>query len=159
MLALYTQYFPLTPMCVSTVYSVLSRALWKKSQAYYSGGIRTHDLCSSLLSNVIYPMFFRTPRVGSRQTRDPVGPVDEEAESIWKQMEEITEESTQAKRKVNAETKTAVKRKAPPETWGVRLMTILNTGLILLSHLRARYYFLSKWKFVLEKFKRSPYIW
>ena len=32
MLALYTQYFP---------------SLWKKSQAYYSGGIRTHNLCNS----------------------------------------------------------------------------------------------------------------
>ena len=31
----------------STVYSVLSRVLWKKSQAFYSGGIRTHDLCNS----------------------------------------------------------------------------------------------------------------
>ena len=35
-------------MCVSTEYSVLSRVLWKKiSQAYYSGGIRTHDPCNS----------------------------------------------------------------------------------------------------------------
>ena len=31
--ALYTQYFP--------------RVLWKKSQAFYSGGIRTHDPCNS----------------------------------------------------------------------------------------------------------------
>ncbi len=46
----------------------------------------------------------------------PVGPVDEEAEKIWKQMEEITEESTRAKSKVIPETKTAVKRKAAPET-------------------------------------------
>ena len=34
-------------MRVSTVYSVLSRALCKKLQTYYSDGIRTHDLCNS----------------------------------------------------------------------------------------------------------------
>ncbi len=32
--------------CVlSTIYSVLSRALWKKPTGNHSGGIRTHDLC------------------------------------------------------------------------------------------------------------------
>ena len=35
-----------TPMWVSTVYSVLTRVLWEKSQAYYWGWIRTHDLCN-----------------------------------------------------------------------------------------------------------------
>ena len=41
-------FYPYTPMCVSTVYSILTRVLWKKkSQAYYSGGIRTQDLCNS----------------------------------------------------------------------------------------------------------------
>ena len=37
-------FFTHTLMCVSTVYSVLTRVLWKKkSQACYSGGIRTHS--------------------------------------------------------------------------------------------------------------------
>ena len=40
-------FYPYTPRCVSTLYSVLSRDLWKKSQAFYSGGIRTHDPCNS----------------------------------------------------------------------------------------------------------------
>ena len=44
--------YPYTPMCVSTVYSVLARVLWKNSQAYYSGGIRTHNLC--IFRAVIY---------------------------------------------------------------------------------------------------------
>ena len=34
-------------MCVSTVYSVLSRTLWTKPQSFYSGVIRTHDICDS----------------------------------------------------------------------------------------------------------------
>ena len=34
-----------TPMCGNTVYSALSQLMWDKSQAYYSGEIRTHDLC------------------------------------------------------------------------------------------------------------------
>ena len=39
--------YPYNPMCVSTVYLVLSRAVWtKQSEAYFSGGIRTHDLCN-----------------------------------------------------------------------------------------------------------------
>ena len=34
-------------MCVSTVLSTFPQVLWKtKPQAYYSGGIRTHDLCN-----------------------------------------------------------------------------------------------------------------
>ena len=41
-------FYPYTPMCVSSVYSVLTRALWKnKSQGYYLGGIRTHECCNS----------------------------------------------------------------------------------------------------------------
>ena len=44
----FQRFYPYTLMCVSTVYSVLSRALWKKkSQACYLGGIWTHDLCNS----------------------------------------------------------------------------------------------------------------
>ena len=31
-------------MCI---YSVLTRVMFKKTQAYYSGGIRTHDHCNS----------------------------------------------------------------------------------------------------------------
>ena len=38
----FTQY---TLMCVSTVYSVLTRAT-KQSLACYSGGIRTNNLCN-----------------------------------------------------------------------------------------------------------------
>ena len=38
--ALYTQYFP--------------RVLWTKSQAFYSGGIRTHDPCNSRAVSVIF---------------------------------------------------------------------------------------------------------
>ena len=34
-----------TDVC-STVYSALSRVLWKQSQGFYSGGIRTHHLCN-----------------------------------------------------------------------------------------------------------------
>ncbi|XP_071800312.1 WD repeat-containing protein 74-like [Asterias amurensis] len=91
--------------------------------------LRIHHIPSGTLENKIYLksrlncLLFSSASFdtvdtegGVKAIERPVGPVDEEAESIWKQMEEITEESTQAKRKVNAETKTAVKRKAPPET-------------------------------------------
>ena len=39
--------FGYTHTCVSTVYSVLSKSCEKISQAYTSGGIRTHDPCNS----------------------------------------------------------------------------------------------------------------
>ena len=41
-------FYQYTLLCVNTVYSVLSWALWTKSQAYYLGRIRTHDLCNSV---------------------------------------------------------------------------------------------------------------
>ena len=34
-------------MCVNTIYSILTQVLSKKSQAYYSGGIQTQNLCNS----------------------------------------------------------------------------------------------------------------
>ena len=41
-------FYQYPPMCVGTVYSVLSRVLWKQSQACYSSKIGTHDICNSI---------------------------------------------------------------------------------------------------------------
>ena len=53
------------------------------------------------------------PEEGVKAEERRAGPVDEEAEKIWRQMEEVTEGSDKVKSKVV--TRSAVKRKAPVE--------------------------------------------
>ena len=46
-------FYPYAPMCVITVYSVLSRVLRKKSEPYYSVGYDVNDgVLPSLLTNI-----------------------------------------------------------------------------------------------------------
>ncbi|XP_022091363.1 WD repeat-containing protein 74-like [Acanthaster planci] len=92
--------------------------------------LRIHHIPSGTLENKIYLksrlnclMFssasFDTvdPEEVVKAQEKPVGPVDEETETIWRQMEEVTERSPKVKRKVAKDsTRSAVKRKAQAET-------------------------------------------